>query len=58
MPLEQCREIILLYRLRHRAHALIAANRKAGNRAVADIYARIDTWLETQLSHAMSGGGR
>jgi len=56
MSIDQCRQIIMLYRLRQRAHALIAANRKAGNGAVADIYTRIDLWLETQLSFAMSGG--
>ena len=58
MPIEQCHEIILISRLRDRARALIAANRKAGNRAVADMYARIEDWLEVQLSFAMSGGRR
>ncbi len=56
MPIEQCREIILLYRLRDRARNLIEANRKAGNRAVAEIYTRIDDWLEVQLTFAMSAG--
>ena len=55
MPIEQCRNIIIISRLRDRARAMIAANRKAGNRAVADIYAQIEEWLELQLSHAMSG---
>ena len=55
MPIEQCHEIILISRLRDRARALIAANRKAGNRAVADMYAQIENWLERQLSFAMSG---
>lgn len=54
MPIEQCRNIILLYRLRERARGMIAAHRKAGNPAVAQIYMRIDGWLETQMAHAMS----
>jgi hypothetical protein len=57
MPIEQCREIIMLYRLRQRAHALISANREAGNRTVAEIYERIDAWLERQLAFVSSGGG-
>ena len=58
MPIEQCHEIILISRLRDRARTLIAANRKAGNRAVADMYAQIENWLELQLSFAMSGQRR
>ena len=56
MPIEQCRNIILLSRLRDRARAQVAANHKAGNRTVAEIYARIETWLEGQLAFAMTGG--
>jgi len=56
MPIDKCREIIMLSRLRDRARALVAANRKAGNRAVAEIYVRIENWLETQLAFALSGG--
>ena len=52
MPIDKCREIIMLSRLRDRARDLVAANRRAGNRAVADIYARIEAWLETQLAFA------
>ena len=56
MPIEKCQEIILVSRLRDRARALVAANRKAGNRAVAEIYAGIENWLETQLAYALSSG--
>ncbi len=56
MPIEQCRNIILLSRLRDRARAQVAANRRAGNRAVADIYVKIETWLEGQLAFAVSAG--
>ena len=58
MPIEQCRNIILLSRLRDRARAQVAANRTAGNRVVAEIYVRIETWLEGQLAFAMTGGRR
>ncbi len=58
MPIEQCRNIILLYRLRERARGMIVANKKAGNTAVAQIYTHIDGWLETQMNHAMSGSGK
>ena len=58
MPIDQCQQIILLYRLRGHARKLVAANRKAGNRAVADIYVQIDRWLEIQMSHAMAGSQR
>jgi hypothetical protein len=54
MPIEQCRNIILLYRLRERARGMIAAHKTAGNPAVAQIYTRIDGWLETQMKYAMS----
>jgi len=56
MPIEQCHNIILLSRLRDRARALVAANRKAGNRGVVEIYVRIENWLEGQLAFAMTGG--
>ncbi len=56
MPIEQCRNIILLSRLRDRARAQAEANRRAGTRAVADIYVRIEAWLERQLAFAMSAG--
>ncbi len=56
MPIDKCREIIMLSRLRDRARAMVAAHRKSGNRAVAEIYVKIEDWLETQLSFAMSGG--
>jgi len=56
MPIETCHQIILLHRLRDRARKLIEANSKAGNRTVAEMYARIDNWLEVQMSFAMSGG--
>ena len=56
MPIEQCRNIILLSRLRDRARAMVAANRKAGNRGVAEIYMQIENWLEGQLAFAMTGG--
>jgi len=55
MPIEQCRNIMLLYRLRERARGMIAAHSKAGNPAVAQIYGQIDGWLETQMKHAVSG---
>lgn len=55
MPIEQCRNIILLYRLRQRARRTAEANRKAGNIAVAQIYTHIDAWLERQMSQAMGG---
>ncbi len=55
MPIEKCREIIMLSRLRDRARALVAANRKAGNRAVAEIYVQIENWLERQLAFATAG---
>ena len=58
MPIEQCRNIIMLYRLRARARGMIDANRKAGNTAVAQIYTHIDNWLETQMAHAVSAGRR
>ncbi len=58
MPIETCHQIILLHRLRDRARKLIEANRQAGNRTVADMYARIDDWLEVQMSFAMSGDRR
>ena len=52
MTLEQCHKIILLYRLRGRARDMMQAQRQAGNRAAADIYARIDSWLETLMTNA------
>lgn len=55
MPIDQCRNIILLYRLRDRARRLIEANRMAGNLAVAQIFADIDAWLEVQMSYAVAG---
>ena len=55
MPIDQCQQIIMLYRLRDRARKAIAAHRKAGNRAVADLYTQIDDWLAVQMSHAMAG---
>ena len=58
MPIDQCRNLILLYRLRHRARKMTEANRKAGNMVVAQIYRDIDTWLEVQMSHALSNGQR
>ncbi len=58
MPIDKCRDIIMLCRLRDRARTLIAANQKAGNRAVAEIYARIENWIEGQLALAMSGNPR
>ncbi|WP_443750621.1 hypothetical protein [Asticcacaulis solisilvae] len=54
MPIDQCRNIIMLYRLRERARSLIEASRKTGNPAVAQIYTQIDNWLETQMAYAMS----
>ena len=56
MLIEQCRNIILLSRLRDRARVQVVANRTAGNRAVADIYVQIENWLEGQLAFALSGG--
>jgi hypothetical protein len=53
MPIEQCRNIIMLYRLRGRARASIDAHRKAGNRAAAEIYMQIDKWLEGQMAFAL-----
>ncbi len=58
MPIEQCRNIILLYRLRDRARNMIAAHHKAGNKAAAQIYRQIDDWLAVQMSHAVSRGRR
>ena len=58
MPIEQCRNIILLYRLRDRARKMIEANRMAGNKPVAQIYTDIDDWLAVQMSYAVSGGRR
>ena len=58
MPIEQCRNIILLYRLRARARGMIEANQKAGNATVAQIYTHIDDWLERQMAYAVSGGRR
>lgn len=58
MPIEQCRNIILLYRLRDRARNMIAAHQKAGNKTVAQIYRQIDDWLAVQMSHAVSDGRR
>ncbi len=58
MPIEQCRNIILLYRLRARARGMIAAGRKAGNPAVVRIYTHIDDWLENQMAYAISGAER
>jgi hypothetical protein len=58
MPIEQCRNIILLYRLRDRARKMIEANRMAGNKPVARIYADIDDWLALQMSYAVSAGRR
>ena len=52
MTLEHCHKIILLYRLRGRARDMMQAQQKAGNRAAADIYARIDAWLETLMANA------
>lgn len=37
-----CHKIILLYRLRSRARDMMQAQQMAGNRAAADIYAKID----------------
>ncbi len=56
MPIDQCRNIILLYRLRERARGMVAAYRKAGNTNIAQIYVHIDNWLEAQMAHAVSGG--
>lgn len=58
MQIEQCRKIILLTRLRERARRMIETNRKAGNKAVAEIYASIDIWLEVQMGHVVSEGPR
>ena len=58
MPIDKCRQIIMLSRLRDRARRLVAANRQAGNRAVADIYVQIENWLENQLDFATSGSRR
>ncbi len=55
MPIEQCHNIILMYRLRDRARKLVAANQTAGNRAVAQIYTQIDDWLEVQMTHLVVG---
>lgn len=55
MPIEQCRNIIMLYRLRARARGMIEASQKAGNATVAQIYTQIDGWLETQMAYAVSG---
>ena len=52
MSIDQYRQIMLLYRLRARARRCIAAQGKAGNAAVADIYRHIDVWLEAQMRHA------
>ena len=56
MRIEHCHRIIVLYRLRDRARRLIAANRDAGNKAVAEIYMRIDDWLERQMSQVVANG--
>lgn len=55
MPIDQCQQIIMLYRLRDRARRSIEAHRKAGNRNVAELYTRIDDWLAVQMSFAMAG---
>lgn len=54
MQLQQCQHVILLHRLRIRARRLMDANQRAGNRSVADIYLKIDKWLEMQMTHALS----
>ncbi len=51
MSTDQYRQILLLYRLRARARRCMAAQGKAGNAAVADIYRHIDAWLEAQMRH-------
>ena len=58
MQIEQCRNIIMLYRLRDRARRLVEANRKAGNPGVAKIYAQIDDWLAVHMSNAVSRARR
>ncbi|CAL4867160.1 hypothetical protein MMA231_01411 [Asticcacaulis sp. MM231] len=58
MQIEQCRKIILLTRLRERARRRIESHSKAGNAGVAQIYARIDAWLEGQMGHVISEGRR
>ncbi|MFP1129507.1 hypothetical protein [Asticcacaulis sp. W401b] len=54
MNLRQSQSVILLYRLRLRARRLRDVNQKAGNASVAQIYAKIDHWLEGQMAHAMA----
>lgn len=54
MNLRQSQSVILLHRLRVRARRLRDVNQKAGNASIADIYARIDRWLEGQMAHAMA----
>ncbi|UDF03052.1 hypothetical protein [Asticcacaulis sp. AND118] len=54
MQLQQCQNVILLHRLRMRARRLMDVNLRAGNRTVAEIYAKIDKWLETQMARAIS----
>ncbi|MDV6330127.1 hypothetical protein [Asticcacaulis sp. 201] len=58
MQIEQCRNIIMLYRLRDRARRLVEANRKAGNPGAAKIYTQIDDWLAVHMSHAISRARR
>lgn len=52
MTLEHCHKIILLYRLRGRARDMMQAQRTAGNRAAAEVYGKIDAWLETLMTRA------
>ena len=49
MTLEHCHKIILLYRLRGRARDMMQAQQTAGNRAAAEVYGKIDAWLETLM---------
>lgn len=58
MTLEHCHKIILLYRLRGRARDMMQAHHNAGNRNAADIYAKIDAWLETLMTNATATRNR
>lgn len=54
MPVPNYQAVILLHRLRIRARWLRDVNQTAGNASIADIYARIDVWLEGQMAHAIA----
>ena len=54
MPIEQCRQIITLHRLRNRVAKRIETYRDAGDDAVVEFYSILEEWLDRQLSQTVA----